>query len=367
MTALKNSSSGIDQAPTLQTDFALLTALPIELDAVLRHGGPWSRLQSFDEEPRTYYACQTAVGLSVVATCALGMGQLNAAIAARDLVDRYHPKRIILVGIAGGLRPDIQLGDIVVSEQIVDYELGKVSPMGTTPRWSVYRADPLLLDRLRNFRNSEWAATVLVPRPDGSKTIVPAVVHDVVLSGNKVIADKGAAGSLVSVWKRAAAIEMEGAGIAAVLHQMLGAPSFIVIKSICDRADSSKDDRWQAYAADVAAAYTIAFVQSAPKLAGTAQTPPGVNQNVEVAGTDPRAIRLAISAAFDLRELKILVSDLGEDWDEIHGDTKSEKIIELIKYLKRRSRLADLVHLVKKERPSLLESYVTTVKGGSNA
>ncbi|NOR25846.1 MAG: hypothetical protein GQ542_15950 [Desulforhopalus sp.] len=38
----------------------------------------------------------------------------------------------------------------------------------------------------------------------------------------------------------------------------------LLVKSICDWADSSKNDDWQEYAADVAAAYTIAIVHEAP-------------------------------------------------------------------------------------------------------
>ena len=47
---------------------------------------------------------------------------------------------------------------------------------------------------------------------------------------------------------------------------------------------------------------------------------------------DFRALRLALSAAFDLTDLKILTSDLNLDWDNIAGKVKDEKIVELIWY-----------------------------------
>lgn len=340
-----------------QTDFALLVALPLELEAVLRHGGPWSKVSGSNRSPRSYYQSKTDSGLTVITMSTLGMGQLNAALATKDLVEQWHPKKIILVGIAGGLGSKVDLGDIVISEQIVDYELGKITPTGTDQRWSGYQADPILLDRLRNFRSSRWIGDIHVPRPDGKTNIIPRVIFDVVLSGNRVIADEKTAGALSSVWKRAAAIEMEGAGLAAALHQTPGAPPCIVIKSICDKADSAKNDSWQAYAADVSAAFTVDFIQGATERADTVTLPHYAKTGLEVPGVDARALRLSISSAFNLSELKILVLDLNADWEEIPGQTKSEKVVELISYFKRRGQLAELIELVKKERPRLLESY----------
>ena len=347
-----------DTVPIPQAvDVALVTALPMELDAILRHGRGWTRSRATSPSPRTYHFSRTHSGVLVAATCALGMGQLNAALAAKDIITACKPKKIILVGIAGGLGPNVHLGDIVVSDQIVDYELGKVTDGLMYPRWSVYRSDPALQDRLRTFRNTDWFSSVTTPRPDGPNVDAPRVIHDVVLSGNKVIADASAAGALVSVWQRAAAIEMEGAGVAAALHQTPNAPGFIIIKAICDKADSKKDDRWQVYAADVAAAFTLCFIQAVLQPADTEPVPPEQEPPIAAGEISIRPLRLALSAAFNMSELRVLVADLDVDWDEIAGEVKSEKLVQLIWYLKRRSRIKDLVALIKKERPGLLESY----------
>jgi nucleoside phosphorylase len=340
-----------------QVDVALVTALPLELEAILRHGGPWSRVNTSEDSLRTYYRTSTRSGISIVATCALDMGQLNAALATRDIIEAWHPKKVLLVGIAGGLGSNVNLGDIVVSEQIVDYELGKVTRKGVDLRWSVYRSDPMLSDRLRNFRNLNWVRAIAIPRPDHRTEIVPKVVHNVVLSGNKIIADEKTAGALASVWKRAGAIEMEGAGVAAAVYQMKNGPSFIIIKGICDKADSKKADDWQPYAADAAATFAMCFVQEALQSSDTVIVAPEKMLEIEVPGVDPRALRLALAAAFDMNELKVFVSDLKVNWDEISGATLSVRIVELIGYMQRRGRLPDLIALIKKERPGLLESY----------
>lgn len=78
----------------------------------------------------------TVAGLSVVAARESGMGQLNAALLARDVVALFQPVKVILVRIAGGLGQDVALGDIVISDQAVDYELGKVTPAKEVARGS---------------------------------------------------------------------------------------------------------------------------------------------------------------------------------------------------------------------------------------
>ena len=158
-------------------------------------------------------------GLALVGVACTGMGQLNAAALAKDVVDIYKPKSIILIGIAGGLDKSIPLGDVVISDQIVDYELGKVTPEGLDVRWSVYPPNPTLVNRAQSFNNSTWKKYITTTRPENTDA-EPSSHIGLYLSGNKVIADEKTAGVLKSFWNRGAAIEMEAAGIAAMLRQM---------------------------------------------------------------------------------------------------------------------------------------------------
>jgi len=350
---------GVDsmsKRPSQCADIAILVALEKELDAVLRSAGPWERHQS-PSDIRTYYTSTTPAGLSVVAARSSGTGQINAALLARDVIALFRPRKVLLVGIAGGLGKEVSLGDIVVSDQVVDYEVGKATPSGATPRWSVYRSDALLRERLLDHRDPTWLTRVRTPRPDGDKSARPTIHAGVVLSGNKIIADTTAAGALAAVWSRASAIEMEAAGIAAALVQSADAPRFVMVKAICDRADAFKDDSWQEYAAEVAAAFVASFVFGPLQPSDARGQKNEKNLPTAAPAVDFRPLRLALSAAFDLRELKILVSDLGLDWDNIAGDTKDEKIVELLWHMNRRVRLDQLVGLVRTERPGLLDAY----------
>jgi nucleoside phosphorylase/ActR/RegA family two-component response regulator len=334
-------------------DIAFLTALPKELDAVLALGGTWQERTGADSI-RTIHATTTRSGVEVVAASALGMGQLNAAMLARDVLEQCNPAKIILVGIAAGVSADVSLGDVVVSDQIVDYELNNVTADGVTPRWSVYRSDSTLVSRFQNYRDRTWVRRISTARPDGRPPTDSKAHIGLVLSGNKVIADEKTAGALTSVWKRAYALEMEAAGIAAALYQYQERVAFLMIKGICDRADSHKGDDWQAYAAEAAAAFAWEFIEALHRQDARRLTPERAEPNLRLPN---RALRLILSEAYNLAELKIMVSDLDIDWDEIPGSTKSERIVELLAYLKRRRRQDDLIRLLETDRSELMKSF----------
>ncbi len=60
------------------------------------------------------------------------------------------------------------------------------------------------------------------------------------------------------------AIEMEGYGVIAAAWQSFEQVRCLVIRALCDYADSSKNDQWHAYAAAVAAGFTKHFLLDEP-------------------------------------------------------------------------------------------------------
>ncbi|MBN1314799.1 MAG: hypothetical protein JXA42_05005 [Anaerolineales bacterium] len=337
----------------MATDCALVTALPSELDRMLYHFRHAKKVVDNSRTGRVFFETISPSGLALVGATATGIGQLNAAALARDVVEIYSPKSVILVGISGGLDRKIPLGDVVISNQIVDYELAKVTPNGVETRWSVYQPDATLLNKAMSFRDSRWKQYIGIDRPASSPARDPDSHIGLYLSGNKVIADEDTAGRLVAFWHRAAAIEMEAAAIAAIFRQLQKPPGFIVIKGICDYADSKKNDSWQAYAADAAASFAYSFVteQLSPQDLSWPHRQPTHDDSFS------RALRITLQEAYDLSELRVLCYDLGVDWDEIAGSRKSEKIADLIQYMKRRRKLDKLIRMVNRDRSDVLEAF----------
>lgn len=81
-----------------------------------------------------------------------------AASAVTTLVTKFNAKVVIFTGVAGGMKPGQQIGDIVVGKDVVNYEMdvrGWRSPfepdyiysLGENAflKWRFYEADPQML------------------------------------------------------------------------------------------------------------------------------------------------------------------------------------------------------------------------------
>ena len=110
-------------------DFLLVTALEEERDAVLDKLPGYQKLPPFRDDIRTYFQAQLPVTFSdgetgnyrVIVMPLLGMGRVQAATATADAITRWHPRYIMLVGIAGGVAArGVSIGDILIADQTGD-------------------------------------------------------------------------------------------------------------------------------------------------------------------------------------------------------------------------------------------------------
>jgi len=66
----------------------------------------------------------------VIVRC--GMGKVNAGICTELLINDFHADRVINTGVAGSLDADIDIGDIVVSTDVVQHDFD-ITPLGYEP------------------------------------------------------------------------------------------------------------------------------------------------------------------------------------------------------------------------------------------
>lgn len=205
-----------------------------------------------------------------------GMGQLNSAITACKTLDDISPKFIMLLGIAGCMldRGNGSLGDIAVSETIIDYEIQKIHDDAVEYRDMVYQCAPQLIRQIKAAELGDWHKGIEVPRPsnDGSQ---PRVVYGHVLSGNSVLASDVRKKELRAKHPKVVAIEMEAAGIAtaATQYDKIESTNLLMVKSFTDWADGAKDDSWRGYCTVAIAHY--AFNLIARVLSGYVSRLPG--------------------------------------------------------------------------------------------
>jgi nucleoside phosphorylase len=245
---------------------------------------------------------------NIAIACLPEYGVVSAAIAAKSMQSTFPRLRFgLMVGIGGGIpsnENDIRLGDIIVSlptEQhggVIQYDLGKREVDGFHRLGTLNKPPTLLRTAVANLRSErgvgkkitglvneafeddedddeEWtypttAKDVLfnatfnhveksptcVPCLENSAGIVkretrnttnPKIFYGNIASGNSVMKNALERDRLA---ERDSVIcfEMEAAGL-------IDNFPCLVIRGICDYADSHKNKKWQPYAAAVAAAY----------------------------------------------------------------------------------------------------------------
>jgi hypothetical protein len=79
------------------------------------------------------------------------------------------------------------------------------------------------------------------------------------------------------------------------------------------------------------------------------------------------ALRRNIQQYFSQNEIKSLCFDLGIDYDDLSGDDRTQKVIELIQYMERNERLAELVEYLTTVRPTVNWGKEDLLKGQDNA
>ncbi len=209
----------------------------------------------------------TISGRRVVLVCS-GMGKVNSSVAAALLIDNYNPSEIIMCGIAGGLNPELRPGDIVIGRQTVQHDYGIFLPEGMKTQGTVhpltgetnplfYPPDKTLYDLALAIKNT----ISLPPLKSHDKTWSPSITAGVIVSGDVFVASSAKVSDL-RIRLNAEAVEMEGAAIAQICHQV-NLP-FIDIRSISDMADEKAVETQESFmnqAAENAAQFTIRMLK----------------------------------------------------------------------------------------------------------
>ena len=156
-----------------------------------------------------------------------GIGKVNAAVCAQILADTFHADAIINTGIAGSLKNEINIGDIVLSTDAIQHDMdaqGFGYAPGVIPQMEVsdFQADEKLIELAK-----KCCAEVC---PDIQ------VFTGRVVSGDQFISDKKKKEWLSSQFEGLCA-EMEGAAIAQAAY--LNHVPFLIIRAISDKADDS--------------------------------------------------------------------------------------------------------------------------------
>lgn len=105
-------------ADPAHADIGIVCALKLEIAPFLDR---CDRLRKYTGGDFTFRGGFTGPDYDIrVVTVEAGAGPERAARATQALLDAHTPRWVISAGFSGGLRPDLQIGDVVIGNSIVD-------------------------------------------------------------------------------------------------------------------------------------------------------------------------------------------------------------------------------------------------------
>ena len=188
-----------------------------------------------------------------------GIGKVNTATVATLLAARFEASALVFSGVAGGLDPELAIGDVVIAERAIQhdagvieeerlhpYQAGHVPFFNPTPRLG-YDADPALLARVR--ARLEGLELPPLSRAAGGTGRPPKLVYGTILAGDQFIHCETTRERLHQEFD-AQAVAMEGAAMAQVAERM--GVRWLEIRALSDLAGKESRFDFAAFVDQVA-------------------------------------------------------------------------------------------------------------------
>lgn len=213
---------------SVEAPIGIISAMKSEMALLLEN----AEIAHTDTIGGVEYHVGTLEGKPVVLVKA-GVGKINAAAGTATLINCYGVKAILFTGVAGAVRDEIKVTDIVVSTRVLVHDYGQVTndgfvwgPNSGTEDGSV-PADPDLV------RQACDAAVAVVGKDH--------VFAGTVVTGDQFVASRNYVETLQKEFD-GYATEMEGAAVGLVAHSYQ--TPFVVIRSMSDKADGEAHESY---------------------------------------------------------------------------------------------------------------------------
>ncbi len=195
------------------------------------------------------------------------IGKVAAAVTATVLLERFGVRAIVFTGVAGGLAPGVNVGDVVVATELLQHDMdaSPIFPKHEVPLMGLSRfaADAAISDALSDVVRRVLRDPVALIGQAGVDEFglsSPKVHRGLLVSGDRFVSTTAESAALQRELPDALAVEMEGAAVAQVCHDY-GVP-FAAMRTISDRADDAAHGDFARFVAVVASRYSLALVDA---------------------------------------------------------------------------------------------------------
>lgn len=132
-----------------------------------------------------------------------GIGKVNAAVGAVELIHHFHPDLLINTGVAGGIDARLQVMDVVAGERVAyhDVDCGPESELGQVQGLPLYyEADRRLYEAALQLQTAT------------------RIHGGLICSGDRFITDRAQLDAIKAQFPDGLAVDMESGAIAQVCH-----------------------------------------------------------------------------------------------------------------------------------------------------
>ncbi|AAB91731.1 conserved response regulator receiver protein of 44.8 kDa (plasmid) [Sinorhizobium fredii NGR234] len=237
-----------------------------ELTALHAVSGCDWEVVTFPGDPGIYWSASLKFGantVSAICVCLPQMGLVAAGVTAAKAITLFKPKLVVMTGICAGRKGDCDLGDIIGANLTWDYGSGKFTEVAGAV---VFEPAPFqaaatarvggVLAELSN--DNELLQKLYKESPGYRPAKVPKFHVAPLASGAAVQNHKEFFSGVVTQQRKMLGVDMEAFAIAWACHEALEPqPSWLVIKSVVDFADGTKDSQIQSFGSYISASLAI--------------------------------------------------------------------------------------------------------------
>jgi len=238
----------------------IISAMQEEIEAVLNQ---LQNVSTARKGMRTYYS-GTLFKNNVVLVFSR-WGKVASAATATQLINDYDVDEIIFTGVAGGINPDLNIGDIVIGKNLYQHDMD-ASPLyeqleiplinrkcfETKKPNKLIEATNMFIGTYEQFINPIDAKTFDIQHPK-------AVFGDIA-SGDQFISSVEKINQLKEIIPTAMCVEMEGASVAQVCFEYK--IPFSIIRIISDKANDNATIDFPKFANSIASNYALGILKN---------------------------------------------------------------------------------------------------------
>ncbi len=215
---------------------------------------------------REYYSGKL-FGKDVVVTVSRA-GKVAAATTVSALIHEFDITSLIFTGVAGALHPDLHVGDVVIGEQLVQYDVDvrPFRPQFEIPILGItyFDSDQALVDRAKEAVNHLLEKEIhdILPQAiiEQFSLYRPKLHSGLIGSGDQFIASKEKRDKISALLPDCLCVEMEGAAVAQICYEY--EIPFVIIRTISDEASEGADMDFAAFLEQVSIQYSVEIVKA---------------------------------------------------------------------------------------------------------